>query len=111
MYFDSVCIDPLELARGGRTRAAESLATAATWLDWRISTASGENEVSMKYKVAPKKSKEGYIVSCPGLPGCWSQGKTEDEALGNIQDAIREYLEAAVKISKGAEVREGEVRL
>ena len=28
----------------------------------------------MKYKVALKKSKEGYSVSCPGLPGCWSQG-------------------------------------
>jgi predicted RNase H-like HicB family nuclease len=68
-----------------------------------------ENGVSMKYKVVLKKSKEGYSVSCPGLPGCWSQGKTEDEALENIQDAIREYLEAAVKISKGATVREVEV--
>ena len=68
-----------------------------------------ENDLSMKYKVALKKSKEGYSVSCPGLPGCWSQGKTEDEALENIQDAIREYLEAAVKISKGAKVREVEV--
>jgi predicted RNase H-like HicB family nuclease len=56
-----------------------------------------------------KKSKEGYSVSCPGLPGCWSQGKTEDEALRNIQEAIREYLEAAAKISKGAKVREVEV--
>ena len=55
----------------------------------------------MKYKVVLKKSKEGYSVSCPGLPGCWSQGKTEQEALGNIQDAIREYLEAVDKISKG----------
>ena len=72
-------------------------------------TALSENELSMKYKVALKKSKEGYSVSCPGLPGCWSQGKTEDEALENIQDAIREYLEAAVKISKGAKVREVEV--
>ncbi len=63
----------------------------------------------MKYKVVLKKSKEGYSVSCPGLPGCWSQGKTEDEALENIQYAIREYLEAAVKISKGAKVREVEV--
>lgn len=46
----------------------------------------------MKYKVALRKSKEGFSVSCPGLPGCWSQGKTEHEALENIQDAIREYL-------------------
>jgi predicted RNase H-like HicB family nuclease len=63
----------------------------------------------MKYIVALKKSKEGYSVSCPGLPGCWSQGKTEEEALENIQDAIREYLQAAVKISKGAKVRKVEV--
>ena len=63
----------------------------------------------MKYKVVLKKSKEGYSVSCPGLPGCWSQGKTEQEALGNIQDAIREYLEAVNKISKGKKVLEVEV--
>ena len=63
----------------------------------------------MKYKVVLKKSKEGYSVSCPGLPGCWSQGKTEQEALGNIQDAIREYLEAVSKISKGKKVLEVEV--
>ena len=63
----------------------------------------------MKYKVVLKKSKEGYSVSCPGLPGCWSQGKTEQEALGNIQDAIREYLEAVDKISKGKKVLEVEV--
>ena len=74
-----------------------------------IEDAHSENEVGMKYKVVLKKSREGYSVSCPGLPGCWSQGKTEDEALENIQDAIREYVEAAVKISKGAKVREVEV--
>ena len=55
-----------------------------------------ENEVNMKYKVVLKKSKEGYSVSCPGLLGCWSQGKTEGEALENIQTAIREYIEVAV---------------
>ena len=63
----------------------------------------------MKYKVALKKSKEGYSVSCPGLPGCWSQGKTEQEALENIQDAIREYFEAVALISKGVKIREVDV--
>jgi predicted RNase H-like HicB family nuclease len=48
----------------------------------------------MKYKIALRKSEEGYSVSCPGLPGCWSQGETEEEAIENIQDAIREYLAA-----------------
>lgn len=46
----------------------------------------------MRYKVVLIKSDEGYAVGCPALPGCWSQGATEDEALENIQDAIREYL-------------------
>lgn len=63
----------------------------------------------MKYKVVVKKSKEGFSVSCPGLPGCWSQGKTEKEALENIQTAIREYLEAVDKLAKGSRVREVEV--
>ncbi len=46
----------------------------------------------MNYKVVPQKSEEGDSVSCPGLPGCRSQGETEEEALDNIQEAIREYL-------------------
>ena len=63
----------------------------------------------MKYKVVLKKSKEGFSVSCPGLPGCWSQGETEEEAIENIQAAIREYLQAVAKIAKGSRVREVEV--
>ena len=46
----------------------------------------------MKYKVNIEKTEEGYSVWCPGLPGCWSQGKTEEEALVNIVDAIATYL-------------------
>lgn len=48
----------------------------------------------MRYKIALYKSEEGYSVSCPGLPGCWSQGVTEEEAIENIMDAIKEYLAA-----------------
>jgi predicted RNase H-like HicB family nuclease len=47
------------------------------------------------YRVTLRKSEEGYSVSCPGLPGCWSQGITEEEALTNIQIAMREHIEAA----------------
>lgn len=54
----------------------------------------------MNYKVVVSESEEGFSVSCPGLPGCWSQGETEAEALANIQDAIREYL-AAIDCSIG----------
>jgi len=63
----------------------------------------------MNYKVLLHESEEGYSVSCPGLPGCWSQGKTEEEALENIQDAIREYLAAVDELAKGEDVREIEV--
>jgi predicted RNase H-like HicB family nuclease len=63
----------------------------------------------MKYKVVLRSSEEGYSVSCPGLPGCWSQGQTEEEALENIRDAIREYLEAVKDTLPEAEVREIEV--
>jgi predicted RNase H-like HicB family nuclease len=63
----------------------------------------------MIYKVALRRSEEGYSVSCPGLPGCWSQGQTEEEALENIRDAIREYLEAVHETIREAEVREIEV--
>lgn len=56
-----------------------------------------------------RKSDEGFSVSCPGLPGCWSEGKTEEEALENIREAIREYVEAARMLAKGDEMREVEV--
>jgi predicted RNase H-like HicB family nuclease len=65
----------------------------------------------MKYKVALHHSEEGYSVSVPGLPGCWSQGDTEEEALTNIEDAIREYLEVAAELVRDFEVREVEVQV
>ena len=46
----------------------------------------------MRYQNKFTKSEEGVAVSCPGLPGCWSQGAIEEEALENIQDAIAGYL-------------------
>lgn len=63
----------------------------------------------MKYKVVLKQSEEGFSISCPGLPGCWSQGQTEEEALANIRQAIREYLEARDATIKDEDAREVEV--
>ncbi len=63
----------------------------------------------MKYKIALHSTDEGDAVSVPGLPGCWSQGETEAEALANIQDAIQEYLAARDELLRGAEIREVEV--
>lgn len=63
----------------------------------------------MKYKTALARTDEGYSVSVPGLPGCWSQGATETEALANIREAIREYLAVRDELVRGADVREVEV--
>ena len=63
----------------------------------------------MKYKIALHESEEGFSVSVPGLPGCWSQGESEEEALRNIQDAIQEYLAAVDDLLQGATVREVDI--
>jgi len=63
----------------------------------------------MKYKIALHHDDEGYSVSVPGLPGCWSQGATESEAIANVAEAIREYLAAREELTRGTEVREIEV--
>ena len=54
-------------------------------------------------------TEEGISVSVPALPGCWSEGDTEEEALANIQDAIRDYLAALEDRFKDAELGEVEV--
>lgn len=63
----------------------------------------------MRYKVVFERSEEGIAASVPGLPGCWSQGATDAEALDNIRSAITEYLEAVDELTKDVEVREVEV--
>ncbi|HZX48031.1 MAG TPA: type II toxin-antitoxin system HicB family antitoxin [Nitrospirota bacterium] len=48
----------------------------------------------MKIKVTIEKGEDGYFVAhCLSLKSCWSQGKTEEEALENIREAIELYLE------------------
>jgi len=48
----------------------------------------------MKLKIVLEKGMDGYIVAyCPALKGCVTQGKTEEEALNNIKEAIELYLE------------------
>ena len=63
----------------------------------------------MKYKIALVRSEEGYAASVPGLPGCWSHGTTEEEALANIQDAIRQYLDVVQEQLGDADIREIDV--
>ena len=47
----------------------------------------------MRYTVKLCHHEEGYSVCVPSLPGCWSEGDTEEEALANIREAIDLYLE------------------
>lgn len=56
----------------------------------------------MKYTVLIEESEEGFAVSVPGLPGCHSQGETESEALVNIADAIRDYLEVVNELASAS---------
>lgn len=63
----------------------------------------------MKYRVKLEETDEGYAVWCPGLPGCWSQGETEAEALENIGDAIATYVATAEQLTKDKTTRVIEV--
>ena len=48
-----------------------------------------------KYTVVMEEGEDGYVVvHCPALPGCWSQGKTREEAMANVREAIELYLES-----------------
>ena len=63
----------------------------------------------MKYRVNIEKTEEGYAIWVPGLPGCWSQGGSEGEALENIKDAIKVYLDTVDTITADKETRYAEV--
>lgn len=66
----------------------------------------------MKFLVTMERGEDGWIVvECPSLPGCLSQGRTADEALGNIREAIELSLESrnAGAITTAIEAAEVEV--
>ena len=68
----------------------------------------------MKLQITLFQDEDGiFITECPAIPGCISQGKTEEEAMANIQEAIKECLE--VRSEKGmpltVPVREIEVQV
>ncbi|MGI8437384.1 MAG: type II toxin-antitoxin system HicB family antitoxin [Chthoniobacterales bacterium] len=65
--------------------------------------------VRQKFHATLLTHDEGVSVSCPELPGCHSQGKDAAEALENIEDAIRGYLELYGSPEIRCEIREMEV--
>ena len=65
--------------------------------------------INVRYQVTIYRSEEGISIGVPALPGCWSEGETEEEALLNVQDAIQEYLAALNDRLQGIETREVEV--
>jgi antitoxin HicB len=59
----------------------------------RVITNTVKSEGTTKLAVTLEKDEDGYIVvSCPALPGCYTQGRTEEEAIANIKEAIRGYI-------------------
>lgn len=66
--------------------------------EWLILSLGREINQAMKYRVIIEQDEDGmYSTECPSLPGCVSQGKTREEALSNVQDAIQGYLESLKK--------------
>ena len=66
----------------------------------------------MRFTVAISRDEDGvWVVECPSIPGCVSQGKTKDEALENIRDAISACLEVRAEqgLPLAVETREVEV--
>ena len=54
--------------------------------------------MTLRFRVLIEQDEDGmFVVECPNLPGCISQGKTRDEALANIRDAIHGYLASIEK--------------
>ena len=66
-------------------------------------------ETVNSFRVTLIESEEGFAVSCPALQGCHSQGRTREEALANIREAIREWLAAEEDERKAFRVTEEEV--
>mgnify|MGYP001579839629 CR=1 FL=1 len=54
--------------------------------------------IKMRYRIILEQDEDGfYVAECPTLPGCISQGKTRIEALTNVKDAIKGYIESLKK--------------
>jgi len=52
----------------------------------------------MRFRIIVEQDEDGiFVAECPTLPGCISQGKTRDEAVENVKDAMQGYIESLKK--------------
>jgi len=58
----------------------------------------------LMFPIIVETDSDGYFVSCPALQGCYSQGDTYEEAMGNIKDAIHLHIED--RLANGEEIPE-----
>lgn len=67
-----------------------------------------QKELSQRhlFSVVIEKDKDGYFVYCPALQGCYSQGDSYEEAIQNIEDAIRLHIED--RLASGEEISDSE---
>ena len=57
--------------------------------------------MTLRFRVLIEQDEDRmFVAECPNLPGCVSQGKTRDEALANVRDAIQGYLASLEKHSE-----------
>ena len=64
--------------------------------------------MAMRYTVILEREDDGgYVASVPALPGCVSQGDSRDEALANIQEAIKLYLDDCIDAQEPVPVEAG----
>lgn len=80
----------------------------------RTTTSTATMEGTKKFAITLEQDEDGFIVaSCPALPGCHSQGRTDEEAIANVKEAIRGYIASMRRhgepIPAIKEVREVEV--
>jgi predicted RNase H-like HicB family nuclease len=77
-----------------------------------LATLCGRIEASMKFVVTITQDEDGmFIAECPSIPGCVSQGKTEQEAEHNIQLAIKECLEVRAELGMPLTVTTREIEV